>query len=111
MADFLQSGPVLEVSEYLKVWLDHQPFTLWDSTSPRMLEQCAFFKDKFLDTITQRLDFFLTLNSDSLHCWKPQGSDAGDNRWFRREEQLTWARENFSSSLEAQLSKAREIAT
>lgn len=103
---FLESRPLLPISEYLQTWLPHQPFTLWDSTSQKLLKGSSVFPDKRIDAISDKLTFFLETQFGFAALLEADKRDASDNKWFRREEQLVWAREQFSPSLAKALPKA-----
>jgi CRISPR-associated endonuclease/helicase Cas3 len=102
---FLESEPILPISEYLEVWLPHKPFTLWDDKSQKLLDKSSSFPDKQIDAISSKLDFFLDTQFGFGSLLEADKRDAGDNKWFRREEQLDWAREQFTPLLAAALPK------
>jgi len=104
---FLESKPILPISEYLQLWLPHEPFTLWDDGSQKMLDQSSSFPDKHLDAVQRKLDFFLETQFGFAALLEADKRDAGDNAWFRREEQLVWAHERLASLLAAALPSSK----
>ena len=96
---FLESQPLLPISEYLQVWLPHQPFTLWDNMSQKLLQGSSVFPDKRLDAVSDKLDFFLQTQFGFAALLEADKRDAGSNNWFRRTEQLEWAHEHFAPLL------------
>lgn len=96
---FLESDPDLPISEYLQVWVPHQAFTLWDDKSRKLLDDSSTFPDKLIDKLSNKLDFFLETQFGFSSLLEADKRDAGDNKWFRREEQLEWARHRFAPLL------------
>lgn len=99
MGIFLASQPLLPISEYLQTWLPHQPFMLWDDTSQKLLKACSVFPDRRLDAISDKLDFFLQTQFGFAALLEADKRDAGDNKWFRRTEQLEGVCKRFAPLL------------
>ena len=105
LGSFLNSNPILPISEYLHVWLPHKQFMLWDSNSQSVLNSKNNFPDKQLDKVSNKLDFFLETQFGFATLLEADKRDAGDNKWFQREEQLDWAHEQFTPLLATALPK------
>ena len=99
LARFLASNPNPPISNYLNAWLEHESFNLWDAESPKRLEKCSVFKDNWLEAFPSKLDYFLETQFGFAALLESDKRDAGDNKWFRREDQLAWASDNFSPCL------------
>lgn len=111
LSAFLESEPDLPISDYLQVWMPHRAFTLWDDKSQKLLDDSSTFPDKQIDKISNKLDFFLETQFGFASLLEADKRDAGDNKWFRREEQLDWARNQFAPLLAGALPAASSAAS
>lgn len=105
---FLNEKPSLPISEYLQQWLNHKPFDMTDIISSRgmkWIEQGSGITNAKLDVIAAKLDFFLDTQFGFACLIESDKRDAGNNKRFKRQEQLEWARNNFALSLGKALGK------
>lgn len=105
LSQFLEDTPILPITEYLQAWIPHKPFALWDDKSRSILDKSSSFPDKQLIAVSNKLDVYLETQFGFAALLEADKRDAGDNKWFRLEEQLDWAREQFTPRLAAALPK------
>jgi len=105
LKDFLVSEPLLPVSEYLQQWLLHSHFDALDTKFSKVVDEFWRMKDKYLATVTDKLDFFLDTQFGFACLIESDKRDAGDNKWFQRDEQLAWAGTHFTPALNKTLNE------
>ncbi len=107
LAAFLETQPDLPISEYLQQWLAHIPFDVLNPKHRNMMERCSGMATGIRDAIASKLDFFVETQYGFSCLIEADKRDASDNKWFKRNEQLTWVRSHFSSSLNSTLQQLK----
>lgn len=104
---FIASQPPLPLSKYLQQWWKHQEFDILDAKFQKYFKAERFRTLDLsvgklrTDYVPHRLDYFLETQFAFASLIEADKRDAGDNKYFHREKQLEWARENFAPSLNA----------
>ena len=97
---FLQTKPVLPCSEYLAQWYLHKKFDLIDPTTQKnFLKSCIKMPDAVHEKIADRLEFFQETQFNFGALIEADKRDAGNNKYFLREEQRGVMTEQFSQCL------------
>lgn len=107
---FLSGKPLLPISEYLQQWLSHKAFDIQDiisSKGRKWIEHGSGITDAKLACISSKLDFFLDIQFGFSCLIESDKRDAGNNKWFKRQDQLEWAQRTFTPSLSSALDGLR----
>ncbi|HET6382485.1 MAG TPA: CRISPR-associated helicase Cas3' [Armatimonadota bacterium] len=107
LAEFLTTEPHLPMSGFLQGWFEHTEFDAIGERS--LLDRCAILREDTLKECSDRLDLFLETQAGFAALIEADKRDAGNNNWLQREEQLAWAEEHFSASLNNAISTFREL--
>ncbi len=97
--NFMATQPDVAASPFLKQWLGHQTFEMGDADARKNWDFQNGIAGKALEKIERPLDFWLRTQFSFASLIESDKRDAGDNKRFRRDEQLDWARDNFSPAL------------
>ena len=92
---FLLTRPEIPASDFLHLWHSHQNFDILGGQFAPLMKGCSLLPDKVREQITDRLGFFQETQFAFAALLESDKRDAGDNKWFRRDEQLGWAKANF----------------
>lgn len=104
---FLVTKPHLPISDYLQQWLKHDSFDVLDPKYNRLMEEHWRMADKYVTAIKDKLDFFLSTQFGFASLIESDKRDAGNNKVFKRDEQLQWARDRFSACLHQALNELK----
>jgi CRISPR-associated endonuclease/helicase Cas3 len=105
MSKFLATRPDLPVSEFLGQWLDHKAFDIRNAKYDKKFEGFSVMNDKVIDSIQDKLDFYLKTQIAFSSLVEADKRDAGNLTYFARSEQLEWAKTQFASALLKKLDK------
>ena len=97
--DFIDSNPLIPSSKYLQQWLTHQEFDVLNAEARVLWNKLNDGAGLHLDRIKNRLDFWLDTQFSFSALIESDKRDAGDNKRFRRDEQLQWAETKFAAGL------------
>ncbi|MDR3708832.1 MAG: CRISPR-associated helicase Cas3' [Capsulimonadaceae bacterium] len=103
LSEFMKSQPALPISNYLGQWLEHSDFDVREPRYDDLLDKFALMPDDTLRTIGIKLEYFLKTQFGFACLVEADKRDAGNNKWFRRDDDLGWAREQFSENLSTAL--------
>lgn len=103
---FLGESPTLPVSEYLAQWMPHQVFDILDEKQQHILLPhesnvfCGIKLPALRKLAPQRLDCFLETQFAFASVIEADKRDAGNNKFYRRQNQIEWAKNNFKNDLQ-----------
>jgi len=103
---FLKENPPLPISEYLAQWMPHQAFDILDEKQHHFLlpNERNIFRGITLPALRklapQRLDYFLETQFAFASVIEADKRDAADNKFYRRQEQIEWAKAHFENDLQ-----------
>jgi len=99
MANFVKSQTNLPVSTCLQKYVQHDDFAVNEHQLQKLLPKFSIMPDCILDKVGDKLTFFLKTQFSFACLIEADKRDAGNNKWFNKNEQLEWAKNNFSESI------------